>query len=660
MTLEPSEDPSGPPTPPDAAPARRSEGPAGATHPELAPLPEVVQRVLMVHAARVAELQGQAAVLERHSRRLSLLRGVTFLVALAGGAHVVSGLVARSAGAASGPSAWIAGVALVAFLGLVIAHARLVTSMAEIAQRVVLSVRASRRAAGDFASFPERGERFLAADHDYAGDLDLFGQGSLFQLLTTAQTGEGEATLAAWLSAPAPPDVLAERQEAVRELAGLTVFREELAVLGAQADVRGREAEPLLAWAEAPPMLAGPASRPALVAAGVLVPLTLAAMIVPELVGAARLGPWRHAWIAPLLGQLVALGALRSIVEPTVAAAASREAPFGRYRPMLEAIERQPFSSPLLRRLQAELRGEGGAPASREMSALQRILGFADLRHNGLIHLVVNTVLLWDVWCARALDRWRQRAGQHVRAWVRSLGELEALASLGAFAHDHPDYAFPEVAEGAPRFEAEGLGHPLLPRRRRVVNDVTIRGAGTGLLVTGSNMSGKSTMLRAMGVNAALALAGAPVCAARLSISPLAVRTSMRISDSLEHGVSHFYAELTRLKRVVDSADRGEPVLFLLDEILHGTNSRERLIGARAVVKHLLAKSAIGAVSSHDLGLSDLEEETGGRVRNVHFEELVLDDKMTFDYKLKPGVVTSANALRLMKIVGIAVDIPEE
>ena len=246
-----------------------------------------------------------------------------------------------------------------------------------------------------------------------------------------------------------------------------------------------------------------------------------------------------------------------------------------------------------------------------------------------------------------------------MRRWIGAVGELEALASLGTFAAEHPDFAFPVIAREGLDFTAESLGHPLLAPQKRVTNDVSLRGAGGGLLVTGSNMSGKSTMLRSIGVNAVLALAGAPVCAKRLEISVCSVRTSMRIKDSLEEGVSHFYAELGRLKEVVDAADAGEKVLFLLDEVLHGTNSRERQIGAKAVVKHLLAKGATGAVSSHDLGLSDLEEESKGRVRNVHFQELVADGKMTFDYQLKPGVVTSANALRLMKVIGINVELPE-
>jgi DNA mismatch repair ATPase MutS len=239
------------------------------------------------------------------------------------------------------------------------------------------------------------------------------------------------------------------------------------------------------------------------------------------------------------------------------------------------------------------------------------------------------------------------------------MAELEALSAFATFAGEHPAFVFPEITGGGLRFEAERMGHPLIPASRRVDNDVALAGAGSALMVTGSNMSGKSTLLRAMGVNAVLALAGAPVCARRLAIAPLQVRTSMRITDSLEEGVSHFYAELARLKVIVDAANGGERVLFLLDEVLHGTNSRERNIGARAIVTHLLDRGAIGAVSSHDLGLSDLEAESGGRVRNVHFQELAEGGKLTFDYKLKPGVVTSSNALRLMKLIGIGVALPD-
>jgi DNA mismatch repair ATPase MutS len=327
--------------------------------------------------------------------------------------------------------------------------------------------------------------------------------------------------------------------------------------------------------------------------------------------------------------------------------------------PLLLRIEGQRFTSSRLVTLQATLTGASGAPASRAFGELQRIVSFAELRHGGMAHFLFNTFLLWDVFCALALDRWRARYGGLTRGWLNALAEVEALSSLATFAYEHPEFAFPEVTAGEPHFKAEGLGHPLIPAGRRVDNDVSVDRTGAALMITGSNMSGKSTLLRSIGVNAVLAFAGAPVCARRLEICVLSVRTSMRIKDSLEEGVSHFYAELGRLKAVVDAVNEGDQVLFLLDEVLHGTNSRERQIGAKAVVRHLLDRGAVGAVSSHDLGLADLARESEGRVTNVHFEELVKDGKMTFDYQLKPGVVTTANALRLMKLIGIAVELPE-
>jgi hypothetical protein len=457
--------------------------------------------------------------------------------------------------------------------------------------------------------------------------------------------------LARWLGAPAGAEEVAARQEAVRELTPAARFREDLAACGVESGTRGRGAEPFLAWAEA----SGP--RPSALLLGLgrgLVVLTVAGLAVPEMAG---LGGWvSRAWLAPLLGQLVVLALLRPAVGRVLGPVGSAEAPFGRYRALFRRIEAERFRAPRLARARDALAGS----AAREIGRLQTILGYAEVGRAGLFGVLVNLFLLWDVFCAAALDRWRARAGVRVRGWIEAMAEIEALASLATFACEHPAYAFPDIASGPFHFVAEGLGHPLLPLAQRVDNDVALPGPGVALLVTGSNMSGKSTLLRAMGVNAVLALAGAPVCARRLSLSVCQVRTSMRIEDSLEEGVSHFYAELGRLKSIVDAVNDGERVLFLLDEVLHGTNSRERNLGAKAVVTHLLAKGAIGAVSSHDLGLAHLAEETAGRVRNVHFQELVEGDKMTFDYRLKQGVVTSSNALRLMKLIGIAVALPDE
>ncbi len=614
---------------------------------------------------RQAELSTRDRELDARERSLSALRGVTFLAA--GGLGLFGGL--RS----SVPLGVGAGVAFAAFLAAVVAHAVLITRKAEIELRIALVKRGLARIADTYEGFPERGEKLAPEQHPYAKDLDLFGQRSLFQLLVTAETAAGQRALATWLLAGATAKTVAERQAAVRELAARSDLREDLAVLAREARAK-MPPDVLFAWGEAKGVFEGDASTRIALAVRFLAPITVILAIVGWSMGT-DIGLLRHAWLVTLAVQLVA--ALRTGVqtEKSLAAAASREEPLGRYGPIFDRIERTTFESALLGRCRAALRGatEGGDPggkaanggdpggksASAAMGRLQTILSFADLRHAGIFHMIIHLFTLWDLWCAVALEGWRARHGRRIRQWIEALATIEALESLATFAHEHPDYVFPEVAEGPPRFAAETLAHPLLPRSRRVANSVAFGKdddrAPQALLVTGSNMSGKSTMLRAIGTNAVLALAGAPVCATRLAMTTLDVRTSMRITDSLEQGVSHFYAELSRLKEITTASDAGSPVLFLLDEILHGTNSRERQIGAKAVVKHLLAAGAIGAVSSHDLGLATLEEETAGTVKNAHFEEHVEGETMAFDYRLKPGVVTTTNALRLMRVVGLPI-----
>jgi DNA mismatch repair ATPase MutS len=285
-------------------------------------------------------------------------------------------------------------------------------------------------------------------------------------------------------------------------------------------------------------------------------------------------------------------------------------------------------------------------------------VGWFDLRHNGLLHPLVNVLVLWDIHCTLALERWQKQVGKHLRGWFEVIGWFEALSSLAAFARDEPGAVYPELVSDTVVFDAEGLGHPLIAPGRRVPNDVVLPGPGSALLVTGSNMSGKSTLLRAMGLASVLALAGAPVVARRLRMSRLAPATSIRVADSLEAGVSHFYAEIAKLKRVVDAAKGEAPVLFLLDEILHGTNSRERQIGARWVLAELLALGSLGAISTHDQELCRLPDSMMSTVRLVHLRESVNDGVMSFDYKVYPGPVTSGNALRLMRSVGL--DVPLE
>jgi DNA mismatch repair ATPase MutS len=318
---------------------------------------------------------------------------------------------------------------------------------------------------------------------------------------------------------------------------------------------------------------------------------------------------------------------------------------------MLAAIERVAFDAPLLRDLATHL-SASGTRATRELARLERLVGFLEARNNEGFRLFLGPLLLWDLNFVLALETWRSRVGLQVRRWLQVVAEVEALASLAAFAFERPQCPYAELVS-EPRFEAQGLSHPLLAGA--VGNDLVLEGPGHALLVTGSNMSGKSTLLRAVGTNVVLAYAGAPVCATRLVLGPVVLATSMRVSDSLARGISHFLAEVQRLREVLDCAKPPAAVLFLLDEILHGTNSRERIIGAKAILRTLLGRGAMGLVSTHDLGLGDFASEPNSRVKNVHFQEQIEGETMTFDFRLREGLVHSSNALRLMKLVGIEV-----
>ncbi|MBM4379693.1 MAG: DNA mismatch repair protein MutS, partial [Deltaproteobacteria bacterium] len=504
--------------------------------------------------------------------------------------------------------------------------------------------RGMARLDGRWHGFTRKGERFLSADHPYAPDLDLFGQGSLFQLLDETGTTAGEVRLAAWLSAPAEAAEVASRQEAVRELAPRLDFRQQLIAAGTEVTVAHMDPGPLRAWASGPDLLRG--IRWARWLPFVLPPVTLSLWAL----GRQGLVP---AWLyGPLL--LLQLGVAVATRRPLVAlhaAISPGEQAFQRFGPLFAAVEAQAFEGARLRTLLQPLGG-----TVRPSGALGRfgtLLSLAEVRRNQL-GPALNLLLLWDVAAGFALERWRAAHGPEVDRWFDALAELEALCSLAGLAHDRPDHAFPVLVPEGPCFEAEGLGHLLL--ERPVCNDVQLSGRGSAWVVTGSNMSGKTTLLRAVGLNAVLALAGGPVCAASLELSPLQVLTSMRVKDSLERGVSYFYAEVQRLKLLLDAAAaRPGQGLFLLDEILLGTNARERQLASREVLKLLLSHGAVGGVSTHDLALATLSEEPGSRVRNVHFRDEVVNGQMTFDYRLRDGVVDTTNALRVMRLAGVPV-----
>ena len=494
------------------------------------------------------------------------------------------------------------------------------------------------------------GERFLDRSHPYAEDLDLFGTGSLFELLSTARTRVGEQTLADWLLRPASLEIVRERQAAVVELRPCLDLREDMALL-AEGIHTGSDAKILTAWAAAPRWVISNTIR-----------WTARMLALLAVIG---LGLWIAGFgYLPLLffvfiGQLF-LFRHRSQMLEVIRGVDAPGKDLQLLVEVLRRLERERFKSPYLARLRGELDVEGFAP-SQQIAKLKRLIELLDSYRN-VIFAPVAFILLWPLQCAIAIETWRQHSGPAVGRWLAAVGEFEALNSFAGYTYEQPNDPFPELVEDGVCFEGEEIGHPLISEAQNVRTSIGLADKLSLLIVSGSNMSGKSTLLRSVGTNTVLALAGAPVRAKRLRVSLLQIGASIRIQDSLQAGASKFYAEITRLRQIVEltqvrggDGEKATPVLFLLDEILHGTNSHDRKIGAEAVVKGLLERGALGLITTHDLALTQIVDELGPRGANVHFEDHLEAGKMTFDYQLRPGVLQKSNALELMRSVGLDV-----
>lgn len=536
---------------------------------------------------------------------------------------------------------WLAAPAA-AYVALAAAHERVLRARTRARRAVAFHEAALARLDGRWAGRGEPGTRFASPDHPYAQDLDLFGPGSLFELLCAARTRPGEERLAAWLLAPAATEEVRARQGAVRALTPRLDLREDVAVLG--EDVRAEvDAAALARWGEAPPLLP-PWLAPAAAALAAGAALAAAAWAL----GA---GPVPLALVA--VAEWAVARAARAPVARALGAVSRPARELQVLALLLARLEREPLDEPRLAALRAAIAGPPAA--SSRIAALSRHVARLDWARNQLF-APVGFLLMWAPLHAALVERWRRASGRAVRGWLDAVGELEALSSLAGHAWENPADPFPEVAppgpDGRARVSGEALRHPLL--RGCVPNDVALGGSGPGvLLVSGSNMSGKSTYLRTVGANVVLALAGAPVRAARLALTPVAVGATLRIQDSLQAGRSRFYAEITRLKEL-DGIARGKvPLLFLLDELLHGTNSHDRRVGAEAILRGLGGRGAIGIVTTHDLALTELA--AAGGIANAHFEDQVRDGEIAFDYRLRSGVVAHSNALALMRAVGLDV-----
>jgi len=523
--------------------------------------------------------------------------------------------------------------------------------------------RALARLDGKWAGTGEPGDRYLDPAHPYARDLDLFGPGSLFELLSTARTHIGEDTLARWLLAPADPATARARQEAVDELRPRVDLREDLAVV-AEESRTAVDPVSLAAWGEAPGLLERGglhAATRVFSALGALGASALAVYVL-SLMGAFRLSLavsilLRDVFLAALAVNATFLYRVHKRIEAVVTAAEEAAHELRLLSEVLLRLERESFQSPLLAALRASLDTEGARP-SRRIGRLNRLMELLDSRDHVLLR-VAEPFVLWTTHLAFAVEAWRSHSGPVVRRWLTATGEMEALCSLASHAFEHPADPFPQFSEEGALLEAEAIGHPLIEESRVVRNSVRIGGAAPAgprvLVVSGSNMSGKSTLLRTLGVNAVLAQAGAPVRARRLRMSSLAVGASIRVTDSLQGGVSGFYAEILRLRQILDATARPLPVLFLIDEFLHGTNSHDRRIGAEALVRGLVERGAIGLITTHDLALAEIADTLGERVANVHFEDHLEDGRMVFDYAMRPGVVRKSNAIELMRSVGLEI-----
>jgi hypothetical protein len=572
--------------------------------------------------------------------------------------------VALVAIAVLGAGGWIAegiaipvAVALTAtFAVMVRVHVRIRQEAEQLALLADVNGVAGRRVMRAWDELPAPPWMEAPPDHPYAQDLALFGRASLWQLLPPVSPAPARPLLAEWLSAPAAPRVVRERQMAVAELTPQIDLRDDLAAFAMQLEgvpadvVRATVRLPsAIAWLDQEPWLV-PVAR-GLTAASVGTWAAIAAGAIP--LAAAGI---------PILALGIFWSTRARQLRKSFGTADALATALPWYAGIIDRLSDESPSSPMLLRLMAALHSDGH-DAGDALRALRRILTRAEVRYSPMLHIPLQVIGLWDFHVASALARWCRSNGDRLEAWFGALGEIESLAALAGVAHANPGWCFPVLhADSAPehvRITARQLGHPLLRPDTMVSNDLTIGPPGSFVLVTGSNMSGKSTLLRAVGLNTVLAQAGSPVCATAMELPALRVQTSIRIQDSLSDGISLFMAELQRLRRVVDAAEEAPPapaVLYLLDEMLQGTNSAERHLAARAVLSRLVRSRAIGLVTTHDVALASAPE-LASVAHTVYFDESVRagdDVPLSFDYRLRAGIVPAGNAMRLLALVGLA------
>ena len=589
-----------------------------------------------IYEKRINDFRIQSDSLQKRENHLSLARLITFFSGFA------LFILLFSTSITVAIAALLTG--LIAFVWLVTLHLKTVKLKEYYRYLETINTLELKCIGGDFFSYPD-GAEFTDRNHPNSYDLDLFGHASLFQYINRTKSKPASELLAQWLKEPATEDEISLRQSAIEELKPMIDWRQDLITLGYNSKGAGNDPETLLSWVRGENFFFSHRHV-------IFISYGLSAFgIISTILAIAGL-PAGLLALALTINFIFYFSQGKRISKLHQQVTRSSDM-LQTYAEIIELIENGSFSSNKLRELQYNFRG--GTPVSSRIKRLSRLVNRLDTRLNILVSIPLNLFFFWDIHCCFALEKWNISHSGEIARWFSTMAEFEVLSSFGNMAFNNPDWIKPEIVSEYFVFRSENMGHPLIPSQRRIGNNIEIPERGKAVIVTGSNMSGKSTFLRTCGINAVLALAGAPVCASSFKISHVEVFSSMRISDSLEDNTSSFYYELKRLAAIIKEAEHNPKVFLLLDEILRGTNSNDRFTGSVALIRQLIGYETVAIVATHDLKLAELSVTLPGRIDNYHFDVKIDGEELYFDYKLTPGICKSLNASILMKKMGIRV-----
>ena len=527
----------------------------------------------------------------------------------------------------------------------VVKHDRIGTRLQQIGYKIKINEQYLDRIHGEWIGFANDGQDLVDGKHPYTSDLDIFGPKSLFQWINVTYTFYGRKILRDYLGNPEKDvTLITKRQQAVKELAGKLDFCQEMQSAGMGFSQLGNDPEGLLGYAENSSTIFE--KKWMVILAYILPVLTLGTIVLSTL---------KYPISAYIPFALLMLQSILTVVAyikiaPVLQDVYKIKDDLSVFSRLIKLVEEQPFADDYLSQLKATF-VQNNQSSSLQIKKLHGIIGFINVRYSAMLHFVLNICFLWDYHCLFSVQQWKRSNGQFIRQWIETIGYFEGISSLAVILQINPQWCFPVFAEHKLKVVAQEIGHPLITEHKRVCNHVEID--NDLCIITGSNMSGKTTLLRTVGINLVLAYSGAPVCAKSMECSMMKIFTSMRIMDDVNSGISTFYAELMRIKMIVDYAHKQENMIFLIDEIFRGTNSRDRIIGAGNVIRNLSKDWIVGLISTHDLELCDLEYEKTVKLRNYHFAETYVANEMKFDYLLRKGRSHTTNAQYLMKMVGI-------